>query len=74
MSTFIVRMWGPVRPKSLDDSSPRGVVVHVQTGKSEAFVGPDQLMAFLRRLKTAESERTDAKESEREGALRGDDP
>jgi hypothetical protein len=73
VSTFIVRMWAPVRPEPLDDSIPRGVVVHVQTGRSESFVGPDQLMAFFRKLKAAEFERTDATESEREGALKSAD-
>jgi hypothetical protein len=74
VSTFIVRTWAPVRPEPLDDSIPRGVVVHVQTGQSESFVGPDQLTRFFRRLNAAEFERTDAKESERGEAHRGDDP
>lgn len=47
MDTFVVRAW--VRADEGErDAELRGVVEHVATGQTSAFIGGEQLLAFIR--------------------------
>lgn len=49
MDTFVVRVWVPAATGELEtDPGIRGVVEHVASGQASAFVGREQLVAFIR--------------------------
>ena len=47
MQTFIVRVWKPAEGQVPPESSPRGKVSHVESGRTSSFAGSDELVAFL---------------------------
>jgi hypothetical protein len=48
METFVVRVWVP-RPddEAHEPRSVRGLVEHVRTGRSDPFVGPEELVELI---------------------------
>lgn len=46
--TFVVRLWEPAEPTGDGPEALRGVVDHVQSGRSAPFGDADALLAFLR--------------------------
>ena len=47
ISTFVVRFW---REWSAAGPRWRGRIEHVQSGESAAFLGVDEMLAFIRRV------------------------
>jgi hypothetical protein len=47
METFVVRLWTPDLPTDAAANRIRGVVEHVGSGRSAAFAGEAELVAFL---------------------------
>ena len=46
--TFVVRLWGPAEPTGDGPEALRGVVEHVQSGRSAPFGDADALLALVR--------------------------
>jgi hypothetical protein len=47
MDTFVVRVWGPLADVG-EETSLRGVVEHIASGRSDRFRSVDELVSFLR--------------------------
>ncbi len=46
MDTFVVRVWGPVADGE-EETSLRGVVEHIASGRSDRFRTSEELVSFL---------------------------
>jgi hypothetical protein len=47
MDTFVVRVWGPGADGE-EETSVRGVVEHIASGRSDRFRNAEELVSFLR--------------------------
>jgi hypothetical protein len=47
MDTFVVRVWGPMADGQ-EETSLRGVVEHIASGRSDRFRNAEELVSFLR--------------------------
>ncbi|HET9202209.1 MAG TPA: hypothetical protein VFP67_03585 [Acidimicrobiia bacterium] len=47
MDTFVVRVWGPMADGE-EETSLRGVVEHIASGRSDRFRTTEELVSFLR--------------------------
>jgi hypothetical protein len=47
MDTFVVRVWGPGADGE-EETSVRGVVEHIASGRSDRFRSAEELVSFLR--------------------------
>jgi hypothetical protein len=46
MDTFVVRVWGPLADVG-EETSIRGVVEHIASGRSDRFRTAEELVSFL---------------------------
>jgi hypothetical protein len=50
MDTFVVRVWGSLADEG-EETSLRGVVEHIASGRSDKFHDAEELISFLRKAR-----------------------